>query len=566
MQYKSDVMLEILPNFLVGTHMKDNRENGKQLSSEPSDIRLRVRKPEIVKTEYKRTEETSHEGEKRFRKIFEHSNDAILVIDVIQDEILDVNSKACKMLGYSRQELLSMPISAIHSQEMPKLLAFAKSVSRNGDGWTDQLSCLTRAGQLLPTEISASIIDIFNRSCMIALVRDISERKQVEETLRESEERFRRLVEYAADAFFLLDRAGRVLDVNRRACESLGYTREELLGLSVSDIEVKFEAEALADVRKEIVPGVPVTLEGTHRRKDGTTFPVEIRVGLVELGGVQHQFALARDLTELRRKEQELHRANERMKSDLEAAARIQESLLPKVPPDVAGVSFAWAFKPCDELAGDILNVFLLDDKQVGLYVLDVSGHGVAAALLSQTLNRFLSPDPSSPSVLKQCIEGSRYGLLSPAEVAEQLNKQFPMDPVSRQYFTLLYGMLNSETREFRYVSAGHPGPVYLSRAAEPVILEAPGFPIGFFEGVKYEEHSLSMKPGDRLYLYSDGITEAMNAKGEQFGKGRLIKALKKNRNAPLKDSLSSLLEDVEEWSPARVEDDISILAVEIAE
>ena len=347
------------------------------------------------------------------------------------------------MLGYSREELLTMPISAIHPQEMSRLLAFAKSVSRNGEGWTDELTCLTKTGQFLPAEISASIIDMSGRSCMIALVRDISKRK---------------------------------------------------------------------------------------------------------------------------RAEQELHSAHERMKSDLEAAARIQESLLPKVPPDVAGVSFAWVFKPCDELAGDIFNVFLLDEKQVGLYVLDVSSHGVVAALLSQTLNRFLSPDPSSPSVLKQCIEGSRYRLLSPAEVAEQLNKQFPMDPVSRQYFTLLYGMLNSETREFRYVSAGHPGPVYLPGAAEPVILEAQGFPIGFFEGVKYEEHSLSLKPGDRLYLYSDGITEAMNAKGEQFGKGRLIKALKKNRNEPLKDSLSSLLEDVEEWSPARVEDDISILAVEIAE
>lgn len=423
--------------------MRDEEKTEKQLRSELSDIHLPVKKPEIVKTEYKRTEEASHESEKRFRTIFEHSNDAIIVIDAVQDEILDVNLKACKMLGYSREELLTMPISAIHPQEMSRLLAFAKSVSRKGEGWTDELTCLTKTGQFLPAEISASIIDMSGRSCMIALVRDISKRK---------------------------------------------------------------------------------------------------------------------------RAEQELHSAHERMKSDLEAAARIQESLLPKVPPDVAGVSFAWVFKPCDELAGDIFNVFLLDEKQVGLYVLDVSGHGVVAALLSQTLNRFLSPDPSSPSVLKQCIEGSRYRLLSPAEVAEQLNKQFPMDPVSRQYFTLLYGMLNSETREFRYVSAGHPGPVYLSRAAEPVILEAPGFPIGFFEGVKYEEHSLSLKPGDRLYLYSDGITEAMNAKGEQFGKGRLIKALKKNRNAPLKDSLSSLLEDVEEWSPARVEDDISILAVEIAE
>ncbi|MDA2938977.1 serine/threonine-protein phosphatase [Acidobacteria bacterium AH-259-A15] len=263
----------------------------------------------------------------------------------------------------------------------------------------------------------------------------------------------------------------------------------------------------------------------------------------------------------------ELKRANERMKSELEAAAKTQESLLPRAAPDVAGVSFAWAFKPCNELAGDIFNVFPLDEQHVGVYVLDVSGHGVTAALLSVTLHRVLLPEPSLPSVLKQYVGGSRYRILSPAEVAEQLNGQFPMDPAVPQYFTLLYGMLNLERHEFRYVSAGHPGPVYLPRAAEPAILEAQGLPIGFFKEASYQEHSITMKPGDRLYLYSDGITEAMNEKGEEFGKRQLIRALDHSRARTLKDSLSSLFESVDEWrGDARLEDDISVLAAEIAE
>ncbi|MCH7998990.1 MAG: PAS domain S-box protein [Chloroflexi bacterium] len=103
--------------------MKDEEKKEKQLSGELSENHRRIRKPEVLETEYKRAEETSHESEKRFRTIFEHSNDAIIVIDAVQDEILDVNSKASKMLGYSREELLTMPISAIHPQEMSRLLA-----------------------------------------------------------------------------------------------------------------------------------------------------------------------------------------------------------------------------------------------------------------------------------------------------------------------------------------------------------------------------------------------------------------------------------------------------------
>ena len=142
--------------------------------------------------------------------------------------------------------------------------------------------------------------------------------------------------------------------------------------------------------------------------------------------------------------------ANERMKRDLEAAAKIQEALLPTVIPQVPEVIFAWAFKPCDELAGDILNIIRLDEKHVAVYVLDVSNHGVPAALLAVTLSRLMSPMMHQSQLLKQFAPGEKgYRLVPPSEVAAQLNRQFQMQPSSSQYFTILYAVLNLETHEF---------------------------------------------------------------------------------------------------------------------
>jgi sigma-B regulation protein RsbU (phosphoserine phosphatase) len=254
------------------------------------------------------------------------------------------------------------------------------------------------------------------------------------------------------------------------------------------------------------------------------------------------------------------------MKSDLATAAKVQKSLLPREFLRIEGVNFARAFKPCEELGGDILNVFPLDKKHVGFYVADISGHGVSAALLSVMLSRVMSSLPWQSSLLKQQVRGSsKYRLVPPVEVAEQLNLLFPMNSETRQLFTLLYGILNLETGEFRYVSAGHLGPIYLPHNSEPSILEEPGLPIGVLKEAGYEEHTVSMEPGDRLYLYSDGVTEATNSNDELFGKERLVNTVLQTRNIQLKNSIFYLLESVEEWcgdiAPA---DDISILGVEL--
>lgn len=140
---------------------------------------------------------------------------------------------------------------------------------------------------------------------------DVTERRRAEETLKESEERFRRLVEQAADAVFVHDLSGRIMDVNRQACESLDYTQEELLEMNVSDIEINFKPDALENLWEDIRRGDPVTVEGQHRRKDGSTFPVEARVGLFESEGRQLMLALVRDVTERKKAEEEIRHLNE---------------------------------------------------------------------------------------------------------------------------------------------------------------------------------------------------------------------------------------------------------------
>ena len=136
---------------------------------------------------------------------------------------------------------------------------------------------------------------------------------------------------------------------------------------------------------------------------------------------------------------------------DLKAAAKIQETFLPREVPRIPGMDFAWIFQPCDELAGDGLNIIPLGNGKVGLYVLDVSGHGVAAALLSVTLSRLLSLPSEPSSILIQNRDvGDRFDITPPAEVAARLNRLFPFDSATGQFATLVYGVLNTATGEFR--------------------------------------------------------------------------------------------------------------------
>ncbi|MCE5250171.1 PAS domain S-box protein [bacterium] len=144
----------------------------------------------------------------------------------------------------------------------------------------------------------------------LVTVTDITERKRAEETLRESENRFRSVVEQAGESIFIHDRNGKILDVNQRVCESLGYTRQELLSMSIEDVDVEFISREHKRFWTKLSSSRYVTFTGRHKRKDGSTFPIEVNLGFMELDKQKVYLALTRDITERKRLEEEHSKAS----------------------------------------------------------------------------------------------------------------------------------------------------------------------------------------------------------------------------------------------------------------
>jgi sigma-B regulation protein RsbU (phosphoserine phosphatase) len=241
------------------------------------------------------------------------------------------------------------------------------------------------------------------------------------------------------------------------------------------------------------------------------------------------------------------------IKGDREAAARIQKTFLPALPGHAPGFQFVWAFEPSCQLTGDCMNVFRLDDRHVGLSLLDVNGNGVTGALLAVTASHLLACS----------TRGEGMAVLPPAEVVSQLSKRLAGGSMAGQLVTLLHGVLDQDSGELRYVSAGHPGPIQLPCGSAAVSLAAAGWPVGVGNG-EYREQALVLQPGDRLVLHSDGLTAVRNPEGEHFGMSRLLNVLEQARSASLADSLAALLADVEKWrGDTPRQEDLSVLLVE---
>jgi sigma-B regulation protein RsbU (phosphoserine phosphatase) len=223
----------------------------------------------------------------------------------------------------------------------------------------------------------------------------------------------------------------------------------------------------------------------------------------------------------------ELRVANERLESGLAAAATVQSSLLPEISPKIHGVDFEWSYEACESLGGDMFNIFRLDERRVGMYVLDVSGHGPSAALQSVTLSHVLTPFDQQGGILKRINASSgHYEVTNPAEVARRLNREFPLIERSGQFFTFLYGILDVETRVVRYVKAGHPGPIVVSCDGVRCLEKGGGIPIGILSDAEYEEEQVELSPGDSLVFYTDGVLETLSAQREAFGLDRMIRSI----------------------------------------
>jgi phosphoserine phosphatase RsbU/P len=392
--------------------------------------------------------------------------------------------------------------------------------------------------------------------------------------LHRAETRLQDMLETAPDAIVGCEADGTITLMNEQAVHLTGYERSELIGKALEVLLPEPIRTAHIGYRDRFFAHPATRPMGVAKnlkllRKNGSIIDVDICLGYQEDGDRVYAVAAIRDITERRRMEEELRlakqeteKAYERIRREIEAAARVQQALLPTNLPQTDQLLFAFQYHPCADLGGDALNAFWLDESHIGLYLLDVSGHGVAASLLSVALARLLAPGHGVSAIIPDRSTTSRLG--TPAEVATSLNHWFLSHPTAEQYFTMIYGVLDTATLHFTYVSAGHPSMLLTRTSGEVEWLPSTGMPVGFDESAVFEEGLVRLQPGDRLLLYSDGVTEAANAAGEMFGDGRMRQVVSDYGHVPLEAMMSRLTNRVLDWSGGATSDDVSQLGLEV--
>jgi phosphoserine phosphatase RsbU/P len=276
---------------------------------------------------------------------------------------------------------------------------------------------------------------------------------------------------------------------------------------------------------------------------------------------LQLHFELSAQNKSLRELYSKLRSAYDTIERDLEAAASMQAALLPKKTEFHESIRLDWLLIPSLYLAGDMLNYFLVDGNKLVFYHLDVAGHGIPAALLSVTLNRLLMPIPGSP-IAKTGATGVPETLNSPQDVVSELNDRF--QSTDDTYFTMVYGVLDTDSRVVTFCQAGHPGPLLLSPDGELRRLGEGGFPVGMMPQMKYDQNRATLPAGGKLILYSDGIPECINQSGSRYTEENLFAVLKRCARASVGELVEAVRADIVNWrGESELSDDVSLLVME---
>lgn len=244
------------------------------------------------------------------------------------------------------------------------------------------------------------------------------------------------------------------------------------------------------------------------------------------------------------------------LESELQSAADFVASQLPQPGTPAPGLLMHWAYQPSLALGGDLFQVSQWGTDTLGLYILDASGHGVAAALRAIALMSFLREDNLAKAV----------GSYDPGAIINEANRRFPLTQEG-EYFTLWVGRLHLPSRTLFYAAAGHSGAFVHSVAGASEWLSAASLPLGFDTETTFETGCTQLQVHDRLYLLSDGIYEVPSPSGELWGRTRLQQRLEANRRLSLEHSIGETMATARQWLGGTVfPDDVALVGLEVLE
>ncbi len=214
------------------------------------------------------------------------------------------------------------------------------------------------------------------------------------------------------------------------------------------------------------------------------------------------------------------------------SAANIQRSLIPTRQPHYHKLHYSWQYMPCRQVGGDLFNIIQLDEQTIMTYLLDVSGHGISSAMVTVSVHQSLSL-PTSQLIKKPTDHPPFYRITPPGQVLQALEAEYPFERFE-EFFTISYMLINPHTGQLCYSNGGHPPPLLLRSDGSVERLDSGGTVIGVGKAPEFEEGNTRLNVGDRLFMYTDGITEHLGKAGDLYGEQRFLEQLLSERDKPL--------------------------------
>jgi phosphoserine phosphatase RsbU/P len=267
------------------------------------------------------------------------------------------------------------------------------------------------------------------------------------------------------------------------------------------------------------------------------------------LRSLRMQIELGRKRRQQKRLEAESRSVNHHLQQELSESQEIQEALMPKELPAIEGIEVAVTWKPARAVGGDYFDVIKFSDRHTAICIADVAGKGMPAALMMSNMQ----------AVLKSCASD----VVAPADLCTRVNSIICHNIVSHRFISCFYGLLDTKARKLSFANAGHCPPMLL-RDGECVRLKEGGPVLGIFPDRLYSQDEVELRRGDCLVLYTDGVTEACNAQGEEFGEARLQELLILGHRLHATELRDRIMSAVQEFSAGQADDDATLMVLTV--
>jgi sigma-B regulation protein RsbU (phosphoserine phosphatase) len=453
--------------------------------------------------------------------------------------------------GYTAEEFINDKVhfkNIVHEDDQDRIVEEIESHMAEGrEEYIQQYRIFDNEGDLHWVEDRTSLVRDSQgiKTHHQGILVDITDRKITEEKLRKSEEKFRRIVETAAEGFVLMDEHLVIREVNDAYCRMTGYTREDLLGMTPFDLATEDFKQFLTANRKRILANEYRELEGNIVSKSGRHVPILIHGSTLrdDRDRIIGNMAFVTDMTE--------------HKKALALAGEVQKSLLPQDKPQVTGLDVAGRNVSCDEIGGDYFDFLWRRESPnapFSVVVGDITGHGVDSALLMTSARAFLRMRASQPGTM--------------ADIVSAMNLHLTQDVLETgRFMTLFYLSVDMNQDAIEWIRAGHdPAIVYDPVHDRFEELKGNGVALGVDETFEYTiNRKEGITNGQVLAIGTDGIWEAFNQEGKMFGKKRFRDIIRGHSSEGADDILNAVYSEVSSFTEGRkTEDDITLVIVKV--